>query len=418
LHSSFVMLGLVIAAHAADWNSAEQQLAGKIVAVAGSGAVTLAVGNRSSIGQRDCQVIQDGLRRALEGQGLRLVKPEQAAAAVTITLSENPASYVWVAQIHKATGEAAVVMVSTPRTEGSTAARDSVPLSLRQMPLWTQDAPILDVVVLEETTTPTRIAVLDPDRVALYRWQGGKWEQEQEQALAIVHARPWPRDLRGRLVPAGDHLLDAYLPGVICSSTTSTPLGLKCRESDDPWPLAAGTMNGGTMSVFPSAGLANGAATLVPQIKAFFAPARNFFTGALTPGVGKFTTVPKFYSAAFLVRDLRTVWLFAATDGQVYVIDGVSEQTGQFGWGSDLATVRTQCGAGWQVLASSSGEPDSVRAYEFPDRDPVAVSSATDFSGAITALWTEARGDTAVAVVRNRETDSYAAFRLAVACTR
>jgi hypothetical protein len=73
------------------------------------------------------------------------------------------------------------------------------------------------------------------------------------------------------------------------------------------------------------------------------------------------------------------------------------------------------------VLATSSdeGNGDSVRAYEFPDRDAVAVSAAIDFSGGvIRALWTEAKGDAAVAVVRNRETGSYEAFRLAVACSQ
>ena len=74
--------------------------------------------------------------------------------------------------------------------------------------------PILDVAVLEESSAPTHIAVLDPEKVSLYRMQGGKWQQEQ--ALGITHARPWPRDLRGRLIPARDHLLDVYLPGVIC----------------------------------------------------------------------------------------------------------------------------------------------------------------------------------------------------------
>jgi len=91
-------------------------------------------------------------------------------------------------------------------------------------------------------------------------------------------------------------------------------------------------------------------------------------------------------------------------------------------WGSDLASLKTSCGAGWQVLATSSeeGSADSVRAYEFPDRDPVAVSAAVDFPGAgvVTALWTEAKADTAIAVVRNRETGSYEAFRLAVACSQ
>ena len=60
-----------------------------------------------------------------------------------------------------------------------------------------------------------------------------------------------------------------------------------------------------------------------------------------------------------------------------------------------------------------------MRAYEFPDRDPVAVSAALDFPvGMITALWTEAKADTAIAVVRNRENGSYEAFRLALVCSQ
>jgi hypothetical protein len=155
---------------------------------------------------------------------------------------------------------------------------------------------------------------------------------------------------------------------------------------------------------------------------AFFAPTRNFFTGALTPGVGKLTTVSKFYSAAFLPREKYLLWLFAATDGRVHMIDGISDQSLKLGWGSDLTSVKTSCGAGWQVLATSSGEEtgDSVRAYEFPDRDPVAVSGAVDFpgGGTVTALWPEAKGDTAIAVTKNRETGAYDAFRLAVACSQ
>ena len=411
----FVMLGLAATCAAADWNGPEQELARKIVAVTGPGAVALTVENRSSLGKRDSEIIQNGLRDALEGLGIRFVEAEQAAATVTISLSENPTSYVWVAEIRQGMQEKAAAMVSAPRPSGSSAARDSVPLTLHKVPLWEQDDPILDVAVLEENTTPTHIAVLGAEQVSLYRLLGGKWQQEQ--VLEIVHARPWPRDIRGRLLPAKDHLLDVYMPGVSCASTSAMPLTLNCRQSDDPWPLAGGTQNNG-LSVFPSTGLANGPSTIVPQMKAFFAPTRNFFTGALTPGVGKFVTVPKFYSAALLPRDKYTLWLFAATDGQVHMVDGVSDQTARLGWGSDLASVKTACGAGWQILATSSGseDRDSIRAYEFPNRDPVAVSEPIDFSGAITALWSEAKGDTAIAVVRNRETGGYEAFRVAMSC--
>jgi hypothetical protein len=414
---SCVLLGLALAAQAADWSGPEQQLARKIVAVTGPGAVALTVENRSSLGKRDSEIIQNGLRVALEGLGIRFVKAEQSAATVAIYLSENPASYVWVAEIRQGAGEVTMVMVSASRPVGSTATHESVPLSLRRISLWTQDDPILDVAVLEENATPTRIAVLEAEKVSLYRLQGGKWQPEQ--TMSIVHAQPWPRDLRGRLLPGKDHLLDVYLPGVVCQGAAGGQVGLSCRETDDPWPLVPAGLSGGSFSVFPSAGSTS---VTIPPLGAFYASTRNFFTGVLTPNVGKFRTVSKFYSAAWLPREKYLLWLFAATDGRVHLVDGMSDQVTQLGWGSDLTSVKTSCGAGWQVLATSSaeGNGDLLRAYEFPDRDAIAVSAAIDFpgGGVITALWTEGKGDAVVAVVKNRETGSYEAFRLAVACSQ
>jgi hypothetical protein len=417
-----VLLGLAIAAQAADWSGPELQLARKIVAVTGSGSIALTVANRSSLGRRDSEIIQNGLRSALQGLGVRVGKEQKAATTVAISLSENPTSYVWVAEIHRGTDsstnrsidEDTVVMVSAPRSAGSTPSRESVPLSLRRIPLWSQNDPILDIAVLEEGATPTRIAVLDPERVSLYRQQAGTWQQEQ--SLGIAHARPWPRDVRGKVVPAKDHLLDIYLPGLACRANVEGSITLTCRETDDPWPLVPAALSGGTFPVFPSAGSTSVA---IPAVGAFYASTRNFFTGALTPGAGKVTTVAKFYSAALLPREKYLLWLFAGTDGHTHIVDGSGDQIASLNWGSDLASVKTTCGAGWQVLATSSERNgDSVRAYEFPDRDPIAVSAPIEFPGAIVALWTEAKADTAVAVMRNRETGGYEAFRLAVSCSQ
>jgi len=62
---SFVV-ALATAAYAADWNGPEQPLARKIVAVTGPGAIALTVENRSSLGRRDSEIVQNGLRSALE----------------------------------------------------------------------------------------------------------------------------------------------------------------------------------------------------------------------------------------------------------------------------------------------------------------------------------------------------------------
>src|SRR3954468_12616088 len=58
----------------ADWSAAEQQLAKKIVAVTGPGNVGLTVENRSSLGRRDSDIVQNGLRSALEQSGIHMAR--------------------------------------------------------------------------------------------------------------------------------------------------------------------------------------------------------------------------------------------------------------------------------------------------------------------------------------------------------
>jgi hypothetical protein len=395
--SLLVTLYLVLTSisFAADWAAPELELARKIAAATGPGAVALDITNRSSLNKKDADEISRGLRVQLEALGVRTVKPEQAAATVQVSLSENLQNYVWVAEIHQGAGEFSVVMVATPRLDAAAFVREPAPLTIRKIPLWAQEGRILDVGVLEEAAGPSHIAVLDPEKVVLYKFTDGRWQQEQ--ALPVTHARTWPRDMRGRLVLRQDHLFDVYLPGVFCQSSGSVPLSLICRDSDDPWPLS---------TQFALSG--------------FFAPTRNFFTGGLSPGVGKQISTAKFYSAAPIPRPTYTLWIFAGVDGQVHLLDGISDQNARLNWGSDLASVKTACGSGWQILSTRQGDnsSDSVRAYEFPDRDPVSVSQTVDFAGGITALWTEAKGGTAVAVSRNAETGNYEAFRLAITCSQ
>ena len=388
-------------ASASDWNSAEKQLAQKIAAVTGPGAAALTVQNRSSMGKRDSEIVQNGLESALHEVGVRLVNNEQAAASIALSLSENQTAYLWIAEVRQGAADSAVVMVSVPRTAATARVPDSMPMTLGKTLLWSGNNPILDVAILEGDASPTRIAVLSAEDLSLYRLQAGKWQIEQK--LSISHLKPWPLDLHGRLVPTRDHALGAYLPGVFCQMASAATLN--CRESDDPWPL-------GTMSS-PSAG-----SSTAPLLAGFFTPRRNFFTGVITPSIGKFSAAPKFYSAAFLPRDKYALWLFAATDGKLHMIDGIRDQISVSDWGSDIATVRTNCGAGWQVLATKADDQsgDSVRAYELPDRDPIAVSAPINLPGKISALWTQANGDSAIAVAKNSETGSYEAYRLTVAC--
>ena len=389
-----ITFALVSAASLAnDWTAADEQLARKIAAVAGPGAVALEITNRSSLSKGEFDDIRRRLTTELAALGLRFVPAEQAAGSVRISLSEDLRSYVWVAEIRQGNNESSMAMVSVPRPSTPLATHDAAAMTIRKTLLWSQADRILDAAMLDGN--PAHLAVLGSDQLSLLTFRDGRWQPDQ--VLPIAHTRPWPRDLRGRLILRGDHLFDAHLPGVFCSSATTLPLTLNCRDSDDPWPIGNDSFH----------------------LNGFFAPARNFFAGVLVPGVGKQTTAPAFYSTATLPREKYTLALFAGVDGQIHLLDGITDRTaGKLGWGSDVTSLHTECGSGWQVLATQAGSDirDTVRAYEVPDRDPVLVSLPVDFNGPIAALWSESNGNTAVAVSQNLESGKYEAYRLTLAC--
>jgi hypothetical protein len=372
----------------------EQQLAEKISAVIGPGAISLELANRSSLNRAQAEEIHRGLLQELSSLGLRSVGAEEAAATVNISLSENLREYVWTAQILQGKNEPAVVMISLPRSSITDSSHATPPILLRRTLLWSQPGRILDAALL--SGDPQRLLVLDANSVSIYQMQAGHWQAQQ--ALPISHSRPWPRDLRGRLVLRKDHLLDAYLPGVFCTSAAG--VSLSCHDSDDPWPLGSGEL----------------------QLKAFFAPARNFFTGALTPGIGKQTSAPAFFAGTPLPRDRYTLWLFTTTDGQLHLLDGFTDQAAGTDWGSEIASVHSGCGSGWQVLATAKGingndnENDGVRIFEVPDREPFLIGQPTEFRGEITALWAQTDGASAVAVLHDSSRGEYEAYQLSLAC--
>jgi hypothetical protein len=72
-------------------------------------------------------------------------------------------------------------------------------------------------------------------------------------------------------------------------------------------------------------------------------------------------------------------------------------------WGSDFAVIRSGCGAGTQLIASSSGEAvnDSLRAFEIPALEAIPTSGPLTLAGTATALWTAQDGKSAIVVVRD-----------------
>jgi hypothetical protein len=379
-------------AFASDWRNPAARLAEKISAATGPGVIALEITNRSSIPGAEVEQIRHLLISELATSGVRVWQPDQAAAIAKVTLSENLSSYVWVAEIQQGSGEPTLAMVALDRPASSAAWQNSPLLVLRGTNLMSQPEPILDVAVLDGS--PRRALLLSGAGVSIFDLEEGRWVLAQ--TLPIVHANPFPRDLRGRILLRKDHLFDVYLPGVACRSSEAGSLTLICRQSDDPWPLATADFG----------------------LSGFYTPARNFFTGVLAPGIGKQKSGPPFYSAAAVPKGNYVVWVLSGTDAQVHLLDGINQQTvSKLHWGSDLAGIRAACRSDWLVLATSQDEQgDSIQAFEFFDREPLAVSQKLAINGPVKSLWSQQMGESVTAVYQNSETGNYEALQLTLAC--
>jgi hypothetical protein len=393
---------LCSSASASSLADTARDLAHKIAAGSGPGAFSVEITNRSSLDEKAVQEVYGALEVELQANGVQPVKTEQSIGSIAVVLSESLREFVWTAVTTIGSGEKKVALASVPRLPTLTPFVAAPQIVIKTSLLFAQEQPVLDVAVIEMPGA-TRLLVLGNGTVAIYRQQGsGASRWQLETSLPITHSRIFPRDLRGRLLLRRDHLFDVYLPGTFCRSSSNSnlaaPLTPACNDTDDPWPLTLED---------------NG-------VRAFFAASRNFFTGALSPSIGKIATVPPFYSATALPRSTYTLWAFTGVDGSLHLVDGTTDQLVRvIKPGSDVAAIHSGCGSGTQLLLSASGtaDRDSLRAFEVPDRDPVSVSSALDFDGQIVALSSDSIGTAAVAIVKRKDTGWYEADQISISCT-
>lgn len=368
------------------WQRQVEEFVQEIVARSGSpSAVTLNFDNVSGLAGSD----QDSLKRefltTFRNAGLRLVKPELAAAEIHITFSEDWQNYLWVAEIRQGTGSQ-IIMKKVARPQRPAGGRAPA-LTIRRSLIWQQDGPVLDFL-----SDGRSFFVLEPEQIAIYGNESGKWQLKHN--LAISHPRPWPRDLRGRLQLNGMQMT-AFLPGTLCSGTTSPP-AMQCRASDDPWQVDQGLL------------------------AAFFSPARNFFTGVLAgPSAGE--SVPPFFSGAAMQNGNTRQWIFAGTDGRarLFIHDLAAPWATLPDWGSNIAAVQSGCGTGWQILTSFPNDlthADAVQAMEVQNREAVSVSSPVELSGPILAFWPGENSQTAHAVVQSLASGKYEEWAFTVSC--
>lgn len=383
-----ILLCLLPAYGTTNWDGPAADLAKQIAASAGPGPVKLLIVNRSSIPTDEIPGIRRILEQDLRAAGVTPVSSSDVPTSIRVTLSQNARQGLWVAEIQE--GNDSRVVMSYADIAAAISPSLGSHLVLNKALLFVQATPVLDVGFVS-LGGDRRMLVLDPEKLTSYRLQNGSWGKDQ--VFAIAHTQPFPRDIRGRILPASGNLFDVYLPGVLCNGTEAQgQIALACGDSDDPWPAA-------------------------DSQKAFYNRTRNFFSGVLVPGFG--TDIGPFYSAAELVRPRGTIMVFSRVSGETVYTDGTTLRsvTGARDWGSDLAGIRSGCGGGGQLLVDEAGEmlTESIRAYEIPEREAVPVSAALSFNGQVTAMWPE-EDSAATVIIHNQQSSQYEAYRVSVSC--
>ncbi len=376
------------------WAPPAAELAVQIADILGPGQAQLTIRNLSTIPTAEIPAIRKLLEQDLKTHGV-LVSGGDSANAVRVTLSENARERLWVAEVVEGS-ETHVAMVHVDASTPAVTVADAG-MVLRKEKIaglfLRIDGVVLGDPILAATEINGHFVVMFADRISIFSRIAGGWTESN----TFLMEKRLSRDPRGVLLANADGGgFTAYAPGAECAGSYSLPLSgptsdsgwnVRCHTSDDPWPVY-------------QSGDASGA----PALKAFYNPARNFFTGVVAPSIG--VDLPPFYSAGMIPRTAGgAALLVTGIDGKVSVAENGSLRTvaGTRDWGSDFAMVRSGCGAGTQVIASSSGEAvnDSLRAFEIPALEAVPESGPLAMDRTVTALWTAQDGKSAFAVVRN-----------------
>jgi hypothetical protein len=382
-----ILVLVVVTACAQSYDQQAHGLAQKIAAgLKPREAAFLLFHNISTMNPAEVNAAHTALERELHALGVTLTAQSQGGVEVAVTLSESLEESVWVAEIRRAEGPETVMDVRPKQP--ATAAAPS--LTVEKKLLLESDQQILDLAPMAR-----ELLVLDSEAVTLYENAASGWQRKL--AVRVPAARPWPRDLRGRLMVQGD-AYQAYLPGLTCHGNAAGGLGISCRD-ESLWPVGAG-----------------------PGMLGFaqFTPARNFFDGRVVASNGSQKTLPAFFSAASVETRGDKAWALAGTDTRTHLYNAAFENAGGWtGWGSDIAGIESDCGGRSQVLVTASADDaaaDSVAAYEIVGVSPQPAGEAVSFPGPVTALWPATERGVAFAVSRDLKSGRYAAFRLAINC--
>jgi hypothetical protein len=405
------LIQAALAAAPGMWEQPASELAEQIAAIVGPGQAHLTIRNLSSLSNDEIPVIRRLLADDLKAHGVVMAGAE-SANSIRVTLSESARERLLVAEVGEgnqtqvAMVDLGPIVMQTASSQQRMELHKEIYLSAAALANGANVASADPVIAMMEVGA--RLFVLRAQGVVILAG-GADRNWSVEASLALDLKRPTTRDPRGVVITAADgNGFTAFTPGTECSGVFTPPAEtaavsngwtVDCHASDEPWPIAVDT---------------SGAV----ELKAFYNSARDYFTGVVSPGIG--VDLPPFYATALIPRSAGSgALLIGGVDGKVQIAENGALKTiaGARDWGSDFAVLHSGCGAGVQVIASSSGEAasDSLRAYELPALAAVPASAPLAMDGTVTALWPASDGKSILAVVRNAA-NQYEVDRVTALC--
>jgi hypothetical protein len=331
----------------------------------------------------------------LRARGLHIGADTSVDVKLRITLSQDLVERMWVA-VYAIEGTRAILMAPFAHTTLDVRPWMTGAHLDREL-IFSDNALFLDFDECRRSTQESCGVELVLFPTELMGMKG--WESSPD--VPIAHEKPMPRDVRGR-IKLIDGRFESRIEDAICSGDTdlSNP---KCVTSKSPWWFW------GPRSESANATLASG---------------QNWFTwvdGPL-PSNAEAKKEP-FFSLAGLEVNGEPGWISSGIDGKVRIFNNKTGETlgTAAGWGSELAVVKTECGNGWQILATRERDYtgiDAVTVYEWTGSEFRVLTDPLEMDGTIVSMWSADGEGPARAVVHNLKTGNYEAYLLKVGCSQ
>jgi hypothetical protein len=385
----FLLLGvfLVIAflprnARADSLEEGARALARKVWSSIHSTSVQCEFRNYSTLRAGAFASLATAFEEELQRRGIKIVQSE-AAVELVVTVTQDPTEYIGVVQIQRR-GNSETIMETIGPVSGPPAPAPAFNLTLRREFLFSQNDPIVDVVFDSDSK---RAFVLGFGELSTYVLRDGNWVSAGSERLPRHGVMK--RNDRGYL-GVGIDSESAVFPEESCT--------LSMLPGTNGWDCRKNTSEIGVRSV----------------------SAEAMSGKKLGPWI----------SAAQLDTDGKTRIVVTGEDGLARLYEDGPEPVAVLpNWGSEIASVYSGCGSGWQLLVTGTGDwtkPDEIQAIDIKDRRAQTVSDPMEFPGPVTVLRTPGRraGENAaaqgqaLAVDRNLQTGRYEAYLLSIACTK